>query len=387
MGIFDKIFSNRKKIKLSSEEKFSEEINSLKIRAEIITTVESTENEGEPDTYSKVFIFNGKDIKITEFNKQLNAENKVSPFKIVDKNYRDFWESNEEDFDIIDAYRIVNNFLGILIKEGKTNKEVRTFIDTNLSKFIGFSDFEFVIKKAKMYNKYSREEALIFLKDSNDKEESFIHNPELFIESLFFQSELLLIDKKYDEAFQNLNRISIILPKLEQYKYISWSKKISDQRGLICLKEKNPKYDGYLYYTICGFLFELLNQIACFPHYHTFYAWKTQHRITKWPYGDNEEFDNALTELTIFDYKDEILEELFDFGYNKLPTIYGIPERFDSPEKIEKTSSWELIGSEERHNLLELGRQLNEKFVDKEGIEIDNFVHNLIRKYYDMNNK
>lgn len=378
MKFFEKIFSNKKG---------SKSLSKVDLLNESQFKVEISKDKDEPNIYSKKFKFNEREIRITDFNKNLNEKYKKSLFVEVESDFDEFWLLNNKSIDFNDAMRLISNYSKLLKKEKFTIEGIILFIDSKLSKFESFYKYENVLQRAKLYRAYSHKKALLLLNEENDKEEQKLTNPKLFIEYIYFQSQLLLKEKRFDDAFKNLSRTSIVLPKLEQFFYIQWSMKISYLFGDICYKEKNPKFDSYLFYNISGFLFDILGRIAAFgTNNYNFFQMKRDYKKTLWPYDENIDFDKALKELNIIKNKKELLDELFEFAYNQLPIIYGIPERYNTIEKIENITNDLYSNIEEFSNMCQIGEGLQSKFVGKEVFEIRKFIQNLIKEYYDENN-
>lgn len=341
--------------------------------------------ENEEDTYSRRFKLDSNEISITELNKRIAKLYKESGFDQAKNLFEKFWSQNQKSLFLIDAHRYINNFVNILKKEKCSSDEISSFINERISNYSGSNEYSYVLQKAKMLKKFDLKKSLYYLKAKNDSEETKISNRELFVEAIYLESEYLLMNKNYESAFRNLRRTSMVIPHFDKFNYLRWSARISNLNGKICFEENKPKYDSYLFYEISSYLLEVLVQISFFPQSFNFYRWKSEHKTSNWPYGKDKNFDKALDSLNMLNSKNELINELKEFAYFKLPELYGIPKKYDSYDKIKKATdldSEEYIGW---HELYKISENLTAKFADKEVMAIHTFVQDLTKKYYDKN--
>lgn len=380
MGIFNLLFK-KKKEKITSSDSVSIEQNDK------LHFNNKAKKEDEEDTYSRRFKLDSNEISLTELNKRITKLYKESGFDQAKNLFEMFWSQNQNSLLLIDTHRYVNNFVNILKKEKYSSDEIVSFINEKISKYPESNEYSYVLQKAKMLKKFDLKKSLEYLKAKNDSEETQISNRELFVEAIYLESEYLLKNKNYEFAFRNLRRTSMVIPHFDQFTYLRWSARISNLSGKICFEENKPKYDSYLFYEISSYLIDVLVQISSFPQSFNFYRWKSEYKTSNWPYGDDKYFDKALDSLNMLNSKNELINELKEFAYFKLPELYGIPKKYDSYDKIEKATdldSEEYIGW---HELSKISEKLSAKFADKEVIAIHTFVQNLTKIYYDKNNQ
>lgn len=373
MGIFKKLFGKKTKepvidVKTTS----SNEISLPKIKTQII--VKSSSEPPEENTYSRVFVFKQTEIKITEFNRDLTKRSKNENYENIFADFTLFVKSNQKVIEFEDKFRLVNNFVNIQKKSKIEVVAIAQFVENELTEFNEYTEFENTIKRAKLLSKIDKLYGLEFLQKQNQSEEFQNSYPEIFIESNFMEAELLLKAKDFDKAFKTLNKSSRTLPRLSQFDYISWQRKQSEMRAEICFTENKPKMGSYLYNELRSFHLSTLKEIANFPHWTAFHTWKNKSFENQWPFNDNKRFDQALEELGLTENKDEILKEQFNFAYNRLPVIYGIPDEYNK-QKNDKLEREEVIAR------ARIGRKLNEKFLDEEIVEISQAIENTFEKY------
>ena len=170
---------------------------------------------------------------------------------------------------------------------------------------------------------------------------------------------------------------------------------IKDRQAGICIKEKNPKYDYYLIYSLESFALDLARDLVGFPHISGFYYRK---KIQYSPYYDDgcdsleicPDTDGdlfiSLKHLKIFPQREEMYKEYLDFVYNQLPVIYGISPKYNE-ESIKRIFDAKLLNSEEWNELIfRFPDELLKKSIAHIPYEINKFVTKLLKKYFDMGN-
>jgi tetratricopeptide (TPR) repeat protein len=376
MGLFDFFGKKKKKMEVSPN---LDESHTPKV---LISTKHI--DVDSDDTYTRVFRLGSEQYRITEINKKIVEIYKGQGFDKANLYFERFWAENQLKFELTDAHRLINNFINILVKEKLSSEQILNFIDTKLLNFEESRYYDYVILKAKMLKKFDLQKALEYLKSKNEQEELNISDPEKFVETIFLESEYLLKNKNYDEAFRNLSRTTLVIPMLDQFKYLRWSQKISNLNAEICLKDVNPKYDSYLFYAISAYLLEVLFQISSFPHSSNFYRWKAESKDSRWPFSEDGDFNKAMESLSMLNSKTELLQELKVFAYFDLPTLYGIPGEFDEFDKIIRFADDNPLGW---YELSQISDKLQSKSAAREVIAIHTFVQELISKYYKISKK
>ncbi len=389
MSLFTKLFGKKKnqadhqveasKLKKQIERKSIDASGKVTTSTEFITPKQRT--------YSKSFALRKEQITITNFNKKLTNVYKTDGYSSANKLFQEFYKNNRSQIEFEDARRLVNNFINIKRKEKFSAQDIRVMIDSRLTDYSEFSELENIVGIAKMYNKFDINMALEFVSNYSRQHEGSSVNVTKLVELIALESEYLIKLGKFDEAFRNLRRTSILLPKLDQFDYIRWSGRISSMNAEICYSENNPKYDGFLFYEYSRFLLTLLSEIASFPICPNFFRWKSENMESKWPLYGDKRIDKALEALEVTETKDNMLHELFVFGYNKLPEIYGIPAEYNTREKIDRTFETASENYESFSKMNRIGEELKAKFLDVEVYEIHTKVKAILQKYCNANNQ
>lgn len=373
MGLFSFFFKNKKKSKSYSKPRTIVEVN-------INSSTNISDNEID-DTYSRIFMLNSEEIRITEVNKLISNTYKDNGFDKAKNLFQTFWNENNNKFELIDAHRFVNNYINILKSEKFQSEEIVNFINDKFKQYPESNNYEYVLLKAKMLKKFDLQKSLEYLKNQNAKEELKISNREVYVEAIYLESQYLLSNTNFDDAFQNLGKTAMVIPHFDQHNYLRWSQKISSLNAKICYKEKKPKYDSYLYFEITSFLLDVLVQISSFPHCYNFYRLKQEYKTSDWPFEEDKNFDKALESLNMLTSKNDLILELKEFAFFQLPRLYGIPKEYDSYEQIERVTNRDSDNYDGWYELSKISERLQAKFADKEVIAIHSFVQDLTNKY------
>ncbi|MEI6048533.1 MAG: hypothetical protein WCS03_06510 [Bacteroidota bacterium] len=207
--------------------------------------------------------------------------------------------------------------------------------------------------------------------------------------------------KEYDKAYKTLNEASLLISKTiskspevyERNIYYGNLITLKDKQSDICIKEKNPNYDYFLIFYLESFALDIVRDLNSFPHLSGFYYRKESKYA---PYSGDfgscslkispDEDTNifvALKKLKIFQWRNEILTEYLDFIYKELPEIYGIPSDFN------KGSLTEIL-DKKTYDVIFITKTLpdyiGQKAVGRVPFEINKFITNLLKKYYDLEN-
>jgi hypothetical protein len=215
-------------------------------------------------------------------------------------------------------------------------------------------------------------------------------------------SDVFIKSKEYDNAFKSLAKATLLINSstglfsgtYERGIYIGNLIKIKDRQAEICIKEKNPKYDYFLINYLESFALDIARDLVSFPHISGFYYRK---EIQYSPYSDDFGSDGleispdedtdiyvSLKKLKIFEWKEDILKEYLYFIYNELPVIYGIPPKYNQ----ESINSIFNGNDRKEHDemIFEMPEKLNNRSITIISYEINKFVTNLLKKYYDRGN-
>jgi hypothetical protein len=201
--------------------------------------------------------------------------------------------------------------------------------------------------------------------------------------------------KEYEYAYRAISKANLYLPyfRNDPFVYMLNLGDIKDRQAEICIIEETPKYDLYLIHSLESFALEIVRDLMMFPILAPFNKRK---KIQYSPYYEDGcdsleicpdkdgDLFISLKKMKIFQYREEMFKEYLDFIYTDMPEIYGIPSDFN-----DKTLN-ELLDKRDINTLYVLEALLPEK-LNKEAIgtipyEINKFITNLLKKYYDMGN-
>ena len=308
---------------------------------------------------------------------------------------------NENDLDFKSLISILRTLLtSIRKRDGKIDQQYVDFINEHLKEYLGNVDLETRKRIAELYELVSIEYSISYLETISDRtttEDGF--NLSLKLSDSFLKS------KDYDNAFKSLAKANLLLSTYSAHSFDAYERgiyignliKIKDRQGEICIKEKNPKYDYFLINYLESFALDIARDLVSFPHISGFYYRK---EIQYSPYSDNDGYDSleispdedtnlyvALKKLKIFQWRKNIFKEYLDFIYNELPIIYGISPKYNQ-ESIKRIFDAQELNSEEWNDLVFIfPDKLNKQSITKLTFEINRFVTNLLKKYYDLGNQ
>lgn len=347
--------------------------------------VDTTNTDQSLDTYSKMFSLKDKDISITEFNKYINSFYKEAGFEESRAVFNNFLLENDDKLKAKDALRLASNFINILKKEKLTKDDLLIFFNSCSAKYNFKNDEDLIIDVSKVYKKISLESAIDFLDGKTNDLEKNKEKRRDFLDVIILQSEYLLKLNRFEDSFQNLAKSETIIPFLDNFDRISFSQKIAKLRSDICLKDKKPKYDSYLFYDFCSFLFTITQRLIAFPHFSAFCHSKENGPKDGWPYEKNNDFETALLNLNMSSSKNTIIKELNNYAYEELPKLYGIPTKYDSDEKVNHILE-NIDDYESWKELSQFSDKLKSKSIESIAIGIMMFSQNLFQQEYDKNN-
>ena len=158
----------------------------------------------------------------------------------------------------------------------------------------------------------------------------------------------------------------------------------------ICLNgQKNPQYADYIHYEIVAFILEIARDAISFPHLSGFFYRKNICFKDDWGFGENEDFANALEDLKISKYKKELLNDIYNFAFNELPLMMGIPKEYLHESVLEPLTN---LSEDYKTNYPKWRKisELSEIFNNRPFEEIwavHEFASTIVKKYYDIENK
>lgn len=341
-------------------------------------------------------LFNYKDRKIliADFEKELKILNKVSIDEVLDA-VSEISNRNLLPFKTIT--RILRSAVYFMYKS-------KRFTENDLENYMfSFNDISYnqnisecVLKIDAIIKNYSLSKSIEFLKNRI----AYLQNINTERTKLFDISVALsdsyVKNKDFENAFKELRRATIFVNRpTEQFEYLWKLRIIYEKSAEICFKEKKPHYEEYLIFSLESWALEIARDLVAFPHLSGFYYRK---KIQASPYCDDgydsleispdedSDMDISLKHLKIFKNRKEMFHEYLNFIYNDLPVIYGIPSKYNE-ESINRIFDAQELNSEEWNDLIFIfPEKLNKQSITKLTFEINRFVTNLLKKYYDMGN-
>ena len=323
------------------------------------------------------YLYEGKPISIGDFSKKLTVINREKGFDEFKETLNSFWDSNKSVFLYKDVSKLIRDSIKHFKKQKYTSEKIGALIDDHLASL--FNKPDEIYKIAKFMIKYNVERAIELLssiKRSNAEDA-------IFLEAMYLKSDLLLQNEKYDDAFSaTRGDCSELIPLLKAHDRVQWTQKFSGLRAKICLKQGPPNYDDYIYNFLKEYILSMLRTISQFQHLQTFETCKRKSYENGEPLKGHIEFNNALDEIGIRN-KEVFINVIFEFVYITLPTLYGIPEKYNTSVKISllfdnlKTNRSEY--KDEFSAFCKLSNELT-KFENVESVlfEINSFINNIM---------
>ncbi len=200
--------------------------------------------------------------------------------------------------------------------------------------------------------------------------------------------------KDYENAFKSTSKANLFLNCFtdDPLLYLLNLSKVRGIQADICFNEKPAHFDYYLVFYLESFAIDIAKDLLSFPfHYGFYYRKEIQATIFSDYCNENMEisldeddnFSIALKKLNIFQFRNEIGKEYNNFLYEELPSIYGIPSGFNK-NTLKESDNWQV---EERINLISvLPEVLKKKSIGVLPYEINKFVTQLLKKYYERGN-
>jgi hypothetical protein len=211
----------------------------------------------------------------------------------------------------------------------------------------------------------------------------------------FSESDTFIKSKEFDKAFKSISRANLYLPYYsnDPFMYLFNLMNIKEKQAEICIKEKSPKYDFYLIYSLESFALEIARDLMGFPILSGFNYRKEKQFSPYYEDGgcnclevcpdEDDDLFISLKKLKIFQWREEFFKEYLDFLYNELPKIYCIPSDFN--ERTRKESErWDVEVRFSRFFVIP--EELKKQSIGTIPYEVNKFITNLLKKYYDMGN-
>jgi hypothetical protein len=351
-----------------------------------INYIEEKINTLEPDTNKHVSYFYPM-ITLSGYYKD---QEKVSELR---NRAISIYIKNENDLDFKTQLKILKTIIiSVKSKDKNIDPKYVDFINDRLHKYAGNTEFDIIKKIAELLELVGIDNSINYIENYLNKTRT-----KNDFELLIKLSESYLKSNDYDKAFKSTNEANLCLRYFsnDPFMYLFNLMKIKEKQAEICIKEEFPKYDLYLIFSLESFALDIARDLMGFPHISGFYYRK---KIQSSPYCDSgydspvissdkdDSMDIAFKKLNIFQWRKEIIKEYLNFIYNDIPVIYGIFPKYDE-ESIKRIFDAMELDSEEWDDLVRVFPEvLHNKSITNLTFEINKFVTNLLKKYYDMGN-
>jgi hypothetical protein len=201
-------------------------------------------------------------------------------------------------------------------------------------------------------------------------------------DSLILLSDYYLKIGESDKSFQTVRRAGLLVINMnEKYIYLIHQIIIAERSAVICYEgQKTPLYADYLNYQTVAFILKQCINLLNFRSVYDFYRGKEETELFESHFTELDKIKTSLDKLNIVKYREELVNNISDYTFNKLPIDIGFPEKylslnFEFPNRSESREEYFII--------------MNEKMeYDKiEFSELGNiyiFVSNVFKKYFDL---
>ncbi len=302
---------------------------------------------------------------------------------------KDFVESNSIEFhELVSLLKKVIPYM----KKEKTisEEEIITYITLQLDKIVDKDKVENLTVIADILSQVSNQHGLEYLKLKLGEGETDNEKTLLFFEPLILLSDFYLADRQGDMAFITIRRASMLVTYFaEKFDYLLKRKIEAAKFANVCLNEyKKANYAGYIHYEIIVFILEIACDAIAFPHLSSFYYRKSICFKEGWYFESNKDMDNALEYLNILKYKKELLNEIYNFAFNEVPLMMGIPEECIHENVYDSSTSLSNYFKNKRLNLKDITESF--EILNKRPLDLVDNIHEfsakVVKKYYDLEN-
>ena len=369
LSILKKIFSG-----LSEKNKD----NSLELESNVVdsdcSSIESSEIP-KKNEYSKI-IFSA-----TEFKKEATKINaKKGPLAAIDF-IQDFIDNNNLEFE--DLIKLLNKSISYRIKDKNIPKpDILEYINKEIQKHPDYLVPENLVLTAQLICKIDSVSSIEFLESNLG--EFDISNPgnSHFTAVYICLANFYMEEKLNDKAFQSLSKASLSLNNFhDRHDYLRKAQEISELAAEVCINGDKKQYADYLHHSIAAFILLICIDANAFPHLSPFFHRKNICFKNEWGLSDDEEFDHALSFLKIYNYKNQLIPEIYEFTFNELPVKMGIPKKYFNQNFLK-----DLFGQKNTTEILkvmEVAEKLEKKPFNELGL-IQTFASEVVKKYYDL---
>lgn len=217
-------------------------------------------------------------------------------------------------------------------KSENSNQEKIDFINEHIKKFTENNDFNTIKKIADLYEIIGIQYSIQYLEQMNGKTDDDYN-------ILLKLSDNYLKVKESDKAFRTIQQASFLIMNIRDDFDFLWKQgEVTDKFANICYNgQAKPMYSDFLHYTFVSFILESARDLLLFPSLAPFYYRKKICYENNWGL-DSDTVDDALNDLNIFEYKKDLVKNINDWTFYKLPILMGVPDRFVYRKSLDDTT-------------------------------------------------
>jgi hypothetical protein len=262
------------------------------------------------------------------------------------------------------------------------DREIIKFIDKHSRKYPEYDDVKSISKIANLYFVVGKQYGIEYLEDKLVGAKTLI-----YFDLTIQLSDYYLRLGEGDKAFKSIARANLLVANVNEKFDFLWKQKIiAEKSAEICYYgQKRPMYADFLHYYIVSFILEIARDLVGFPFLYGFFHRKEICYNGTWGLFQDENSGEALKDLNMLECKKDLVNEINNWTFNRLPLCMGIPEKYLKKDVLnildnlsENRYQWELLQLEEK------------KFQERPIYEvpiIHKFVAELVKEYYDKSNK
>lgn len=271
-----------------------------------------------------------------------------------------------------------------------SQEEIISFIYSSIEKFQEKNKIENLTIIADLLRRANYKFGLEYLESKLGVVETDKDKTLEYFEPFILLGDFYLADKQGDKAFRTIQRAGLLVTNFsDKFDYLWKQKIISEKSALICLKgQKKSLYADYLHYEIVAFILEVAIDATHFPYLSRFFHHKELFCNASWGFQENKDFDNALEDLKIFEYRQNLLDDIYQFTFCELPLKMGIPVEFLSAtihEQLNDLSEDFDKNYPKWRQLMEASEIFNSRPFNEIGL-VHDFVSKTVKKYYEIEN-
>jgi hypothetical protein len=331
-----------------------------------------------------------KSYNISEIKKQSTQIKDNEGFLSSINFIKEFIEANKIQFD--ELISLLKKIVSYMKKEKTISEEdILKYIHTQIERFEEKSKVEYLIIIADILSRVNNRKGLEYLEKKLGDFETDNEKSLIFFDALILLSDFYLFDKQSDKAFRTIRRALLLVTNFsDKFDYL-WKQKVIAEKfaNFSLYGQKNPQYAEFIHYEIVAFILEIARDVIAFPHLSGFFHRKYICFNDGWCFEENEDFNNALEDLKISRHKKELLNDIYNFTFNDLPIMMGIPKEFfheNVLEPLRNLSEDHKTNYPKWRKISEASKIFNNRPFDEIGTVYE-FSSTIVKKYYDMENK